>query len=598
MVYIVTNIRRVGTVFIGDIAQTNTTKLSDLVPLGEKVISFYHGASAWAFENCGVAERLYQIDGSEVFVCADCGKTYKKGEGKKTHQKHFCSDCLDTCPRCGKREAKTFLKDTPDGKFCEDCFELNYFVCTNCSSVHRKSEAIPEQNEGNLYCSACAQTELFVCNNCHRHYANSFRARHQETIDEYGVICRRCEDNFVNNVIRGYHDRPEMIFHGDGSKHFGLELEVSGGGFEHINAKKIRTILGKEHVYFNRDGSINNGFEIITHPHSYTSMMELDWESACNALIDMGYEDGEPSTGTHVHVSRSAFGRSNVDRDLNYSKILFFFEKYWNKILKFSRRKESEVERWASRYGFDMPEKILEKAKSSARYRCVNLNNSQTIEFRVFKGTIDPTEIRAIIEFCELLTTNIKKIPVQKLPITKFSQYFEGMSENLFNKFVERGCLPKRTEQQEISFDDVFEKSGFKTKFRGDEVHICSDCDGNILASISKKEFCLAYGNEKLADIIMSEVDKERFKKICSQKQFTLRNDLSAVARYYEAGRTDFGTNPFLRPLIGKKINVMIDPTTFASFDGRTMFTFTADSLPFIFTEVMFEELHGEFDGN
>ena len=60
--------------------------------------------------------------------------------------------------------------------------------------------------------------------------------------------------------------------------------------------------------------------------------------------------------------------------------------------MKFSRRTKHQLERWAARYRYkDKPKEILDHAKSggnNGRYSCVNLENRNTIEFRMFRGTL------------------------------------------------------------------------------------------------------------------------------------------------------------------------------------------------------------------
>ena len=59
---------------------------------------------------------------------------------------------------------------------------------------------------------------------------------------------------------------------------------------------------------------------------------------------------------------------------------------------RFSRRNRFQLERWAARYGYkEQPKEILDHAKKgyhSGRYTCVNLQNADTIEFRIFRGTL------------------------------------------------------------------------------------------------------------------------------------------------------------------------------------------------------------------
>jgi hypothetical protein len=66
-------------------------------------------------------------------------------------------------------------------------------------------------------------------------------------------------------------------------------------------------------------------------------------------------------------------------------------EHHWNELLKFSRRSEYTINRWAARYGYEnSPKAIMDKAKKGnfGRYAAVNLCNYSTIEFRLFRGTL------------------------------------------------------------------------------------------------------------------------------------------------------------------------------------------------------------------
>lgn len=87
------------------------------------------------------------------------------------------------------------------------------------------------------------------------------------------------------------------------------------------------------------------------------------------------------------------------------ARILYFFEKHWEELLKFSRRTPAQLDRWAARYGYqDQPKDILEHAKDdrhSSRYTCVNLSNADTIEFRIFRGTLRVNTIFATLQLLD-----------------------------------------------------------------------------------------------------------------------------------------------------------------------------------------------------
>ena len=86
---------------------------------------------------------------------------------------------------------------------------------------------------------------------------------------------------------------------------------------------------------------------------------------------------------------------------------MYFFEKFWDKILRFSRRTETQADRWASRYGcsMDNPKESLKGAKTSGlgRYTAVNLTNTFTVELRIFRGTLRYKTFMATLQFVGLL---------------------------------------------------------------------------------------------------------------------------------------------------------------------------------------------------
>ena len=107
----------------------------------------------------------------------------------------------------------------------------------------------------------------------------------------------------------------------------------------------------------------------------------------------MGYTSHQAGTcGLHIHVNRDAFGNTEGLQDVRIARILYFFEKNWEELLKFSRRTQGQLNQWAARYGYkDQPREILDHAKKGGeggRYSCVNLQNRDTIGCTVM--SVDP----------------------------------------------------------------------------------------------------------------------------------------------------------------------------------------------------------------
>lgn len=120
----------------------------------------------------------------------------------------------------------------------------------------------------------------------------------------------------------------------------------------------------------------------------------------------MGYLSHRVSTcGLHIHISRKAFGETIAQQDATIARVLFFFEKHWEELLKFSRRTQRQLEQWATRYGYkEQPREILDFAKKGGhggRYTCVNLQNENTVEFRMFRGTLKPNTIFATLQLLD-----------------------------------------------------------------------------------------------------------------------------------------------------------------------------------------------------
>lgn len=102
-------------------------------------------------------------------------------------------------------------------------------------------------------------------------------------------------------------------------------------------------------------------------------------------------------------MNRDSFGNSYEEQEDTIARILFFVEKHWEELVKFSRRTQQQLEKWADRYGLkNSPKEILNTAKGGyGRYTCVNLSNRETIEFRIFRGTLKYNTLIATIQLVD-----------------------------------------------------------------------------------------------------------------------------------------------------------------------------------------------------
>ena len=159
-----------------------------------------------------------------------------------------------------------------------------------------------------------------------------FRSREQEVCEDcanrHTTWCERCDQREPEDEACGYqggriHDysyKPLPIFHAvdndpdvDRFMFMGTELEVEDRECHNGGAQIVEDALGNL-VYCKHDGSLNNGFEIVTHPMTLAYVHQLDW-SFTEKLIQTGHRSWDTDTcGIHIHVDRRAFkiGRAHV----------------------------------------------------------------------------------------------------------------------------------------------------------------------------------------------------------------------------------------------------------------------------------------------
>ena len=146
---------------------------------------------------------------------------------------------------------------------------------------------------------------------------------------------------------------PDLVFHGKGLRHFGVELEIDDGGTVNSNAQKLLDIANKdaENLYIKTDGSLDEGLKLVTHPMTLEyHLNEMPWAEVLHKAQSMGYLSHAAGTcGLHVHISRLAFGCTYEQQEAAIARLLYFVEKLWAELLRFSRRTQSQMNRWAAR---------------------------------------------------------------------------------------------------------------------------------------------------------------------------------------------------------------------------------------------------------
>ena len=144
-------------------------------------------------------------------------------------------------------------------------------------------------------------------------------------------------------------------------------------------------------------------------------------------LSDNGLSSHDTNTcGFHIHIDREYF---ESKQDSAIAKLLYIFEKFRPELMIFSRRTEQESDNWArSRKSETNNKSWIKKAVKdskgyqdhSLRYYAVNLTNSETVEIRLWKGTLNPETFEATLRFTARLAEICKNITAVELSKMSF----------------------------------------------------------------------------------------------------------------------------------------------------------------------------------
>ena len=383
-------------------------------------------------------------------ICSICGEVITNFENAvKINGRYICETCEDEnvsiCKCCGRAVLNENTHCINDEIVCNRCFSRHYTLCPECGEIVSRDN-LRYTNRG-CVCENCALDHYSPCYHCDS-------LIHEDDLifndDDNNYYCGSCWNDLFNTFIHGYYFKPESKFYPnyDGNALFmGVELEVDGAGECEENAKTLLDIANanREHIYCKHDGSLNDGFEIVSHPATLDyHTNNINWCEVMETASDMGYKSHSARTcGLHVHVSRSALGDTFDERESTISKILYFIERNWDEILIFTRRTEEQLEEWANRYGIkENIAKTYEYAKGDRdRYHCLNLCNDNTIEFRMFRGTLRHETFIATLQFVNLVCEICK---------TADNETVENLNWNRFVKLIPAEKYPELIEYLEI----------------------------------------------------------------------------------------------------------------------------------------------------
>ncbi len=341
-----------------------------------------------------------------------------------------CEECREDVGQCDNCETPTLRGDLLDaridgnaGYICGACTRGRLPAFRSCGHCDRYSPRgdIRSNSRIGTVCLTCLENDDDVfgfCSECDEWYRQGD-----------GCACREDEDRDGNTqVINDYSSRVTTVPVGKGPVWAGVELEVEVRGSRDEPAKAVKDIFG-DFVLIKNDGSLNNGFEIVTRPASL-EVHKQHWERFFAKKPANIRSWGPGTCGMHVHMTRrgmlpsgttyrnanseiNVYASTAYDRELTtalgkidpkypamsqltVAKIVMFVNapRNYKLVTKIAGR---SGERWARIY--DKP-KVADALAERDRYEAVNLTGKETIEFRIFRGTLNRSGFFKNLEFC------------------------------------------------------------------------------------------------------------------------------------------------------------------------------------------------------
>lgn len=347
-----------------------------------------------------------------------------------------CYEKVQKCDFCGCFDSKSHPQGAPLNKVKDETNNKTLTLCPSCSPTttcsHCKKVGIIKGFNGvlqineegkdiktkNTHCSAC----ILNHKNC-GHCGNYF----DPTI--YKKCPCRLPKTFKGHIYPYNENVLNHLPMDEGCKElYGLEIEVGVSvkyrpeyldvlthSFELVKDDAI--ILYDSSIdYINKNEGIENvfkGFEIVTRPLTYKNMNKFirNLSKNRNSLL-RSWEVG--TTGVHIHVSKQYLSNMDIGKML-----VFTSDKKNRKFIKMIAKRED------AKYAKFVPRTLADFNDSSpeCHYYAINTNKPNTIEIRIFRGTLNENTLISYLQFVKSLIEYVKTNNVSDLSYVNYLEW-------------------------------------------------------------------------------------------------------------------------------------------------------------------------------
>lgn len=318
-----------------------------------------------------------------------------------------CETCYKTnykvCRICGKTHLKTDMAPTEINfrgeniSVCKKCADSQFKVCPCCEKLHYKGDLTKHGNE--FYCHECFIARFDTCPVCHAIWPKGIVVN--KIWAGQAVVCNDCF-GWWGPILRYEHTDYLEIF-GKNPHLYGIELEAEVGDRVRTKrggkAQEILDLFPAKFLVVKEDGSVRDtcGFEICTAPADFKYQKKA-WAHFFSKRPTNLVSYKTDKCGLHIHCARKELTLLTIGKMLvfvndaaNKPFVECIAGRSANNYCKIQKKKHGDCLRPQGR------------GRHEDRHEAINLMNRNTVEFRIFKGTLKPQSFFKALEFCDAL---------------------------------------------------------------------------------------------------------------------------------------------------------------------------------------------------
>lgn len=256
--------------------------------------------------------------------------------------------------------------------------------------------------------------------------------------------------------IHSYNYKPDYIPHyienenPDTTLLLGAEIEVAGNHpetdrriKEDVVKKCIQIINGSDSdeenlIYSTHDGTVQIEFDTMPCSLEFHKN-KMNYRKMFKYLDSVGYKGHDcDCAGLHIHADRKYLGRTKFQQDLVIAKILYIIEKFNDDLCIIARRNNDYSVFCGDKCTSDTAVTLYGKYRNIGKRAALNLQHSNTIEFRMFRSTLKYETLLLTLELVQDIINFSKNISFEELEDMSWNDLMDTFSDELKRYYISR----------------------------------------------------------------------------------------------------------------------------------------------------------------